>query len=57
MPGLLCRHTCEDRIRMTADGLRSDVEAVQDHLAMLRMNELSRRSSKSLANDRGGLGP
>jgi integrase len=31
----------EDRIRMTADGLSdTDIEAVQDHLAMLRMNEL-----------------
>ena len=31
----------EDRIRMAADGLsEADMEAVQDHLAMLRINEL-----------------
>ena len=31
----------EDRIRMAADGLsEADIEAVQDHLAMLRINEL-----------------
>jgi hypothetical protein len=31
----------EDRARMTSDGLsEADIEAVQDHLAMLRINEL-----------------
>jgi hypothetical protein len=31
----------EDRVRMAADGLsEADIEAVQDHLAMLRINEL-----------------